>query len=228
MVAKPSGSRPQQAAVAGQVQVPWRGAAGRSAGNLEARALLVRFFKGSEVALRANDRRSRVVRRAVKMLAFPYATPWTYCTTRISAGTQSRLFTLPNPQPKQNTDGSWYAYTVQSGNTCEALDTKYNLKTQQIESFNTLTIGWLRRNKLQSGAVILSVHWSMVNGKRNGTCVLNTCCSKWGFCGTTSDFCAPGCQSNCGMGYPPICYITSPTHSQYRVGYYATWTRGNA
>ena len=29
------------------------------------------------------------------------------------------------------------------------------------------------------------------------TCPLNTCCSEFGFCGTTTDFCTGKCQSNC-------------------------------
>ncbi|KAI9345127.1 glycoside hydrolase superfamily, partial [Zopfochytrium polystomum] len=161
----------------------------------------------------------------------------TYCCT--SGG-------LPPTGPSPSANGTCalcYTYTVQSGDTCDALDRKYNLKTEQIESFNTLTFGWLGCNRLQAGAVIcLSTGsaplppvdpaaecglQSMVNGKRNGTCVLNTCCSKWGFCGTTADFCGTGCQSNCGMGYPQSA-TSPPAHSQYRVGYYATWTRGNA
>jgi len=30
------------------------------------------------------------------------------------------------------------------------------------------------------------------------TCPLNVCCSQWGFCGTTADFCGTGCQNGCG------------------------------
>lgn len=29
------------------------------------------------------------------------------------------------------------------------------------------------------------------------TCPGQLCCSKWGWCGTTDDYCGPGCQSNC-------------------------------
>ena len=31
------------------------------------------------------------------------------------------------------------------------------------------------------------------------TCPLNVCCSQFGFCGTTSDFCGTGCQSGCNQ-----------------------------
>ncbi|XP_038706426.1 endochitinase-like [Tripterygium wilfordii] len=31
-------------------------------------------------------------------------------------------------------------------------------------------------------------------------CPNNLCCSQWGWCGTTIDYCGPGCQSQCGGG----------------------------
>ncbi|KAK6828998.1 hypothetical protein RU639_003403 [Aspergillus parasiticus] len=40
------------------------------------------------------------------------------------------------------------------------------------------------------------------------TCPDNACCSKWGFCGRTTEYCGTGCQSNCALpkdtsGYQP-------------------------
>lgn len=63
-----------------------------------------------------------------------------------------------------------------------------------------------------------------VKGKK---CPLNVCCSAYGFCGTTEDFCKvgtkkePGCQSNCEQ--------PGPTHKSLLkannriIGYYEAW-----
>ncbi|KAK1272711.1 Basic endochitinase [Acorus gramineus] len=39
-------------------------------------------------------------------------------------------------------------------------------------------------------------------GKQNGgaLCPGDLCCSQWGYCGTTDDYCGTGCQSQCGGG----------------------------
>ncbi|KAF3337160.1 chitinase 1-like protein [Carex littledalei] len=34
----------------------------------------------------------------------------------------------------------------------------------------------------------------------NATCANNLCCSQYGFCGSTSEYCGTGCQSHCGGG----------------------------
>ena len=55
----------------------------------------------------------------------------------------------------------------------------------------------------------------------NTTCPLNVCCSEFGFCGTTSDFCGTGCQSNCDM---PDGSGTGDGDVQKRiVAYYEAW-----
>ncbi|KAI9349492.1 hypothetical protein DFJ73DRAFT_760614 [Zopfochytrium polystomum] len=136
----------------------------------------------------------------------------------------------------KRTDILLYIGWVTSNRALSICQWKYNLKTEQIESFNTLTFGWLGCNRLQAGAVIcLSTGsaplppvdpaaecrlQSMVNGKRNGTSSGASAVLQPISVGT-------GCQSNCGMGYPQSA-TSPPAHSQYRVGYYATWTRGNA
>ena len=54
----------------------------------------------------------------------------------------------------------------------------------------------------------------------NTTCPLNVCCSQFGFCGTTSDFCGLGCQSNCIQPTSP----SSGGEVQSRIiGYYESW-----
>ena len=37
-----------------------------------------------------------------------------------------------------------------------------------------------------------------------GTCANNMCCSQWGYCGTTDDYCGAGCQSAFGRCNVPI------------------------
>ncbi|KAL2813347.1 hypothetical protein BDW59DRAFT_167530 [Aspergillus cavernicola] len=52
-------------------------------------------------------------------------------------------------------------------------------------------------------------------------CPLNICCSQFGFCGTTADFCGQGCQSNCHDPDRP-----SPVGGSVRnriIGYYESW-----
>lgn len=57
-----------------------------------------------------------------------------------------------------------------------------------------------------------------------GTCPLNVCCSQYGFCGTTSDFCGTGCQQGyaCGSVTQPACAGNS-AGSGRRIGYYESW-----
>ncbi|KAK3390167.1 glycosyl hydrolases family 18 protein-like protein [Podospora didyma] len=65
------------------------------------------------------------------------------------------------------------------------------------------------------------------------TCPLNVCCSQWGFCGSTADFCKmdPGgdpeksCQSNCAQPGP----TQKDGNVQKRViGYYEAWNHASA
>ncbi|KAL5087414.1 hypothetical protein Trisim1_007813 [Trichoderma cf. simile WF8] len=55
------------------------------------------------------------------------------------------------------------------------------------------------------------------------TCPLNVCCSQFGFCGSTSEFCDPssGCQSNCGTPQSPG--SGGNVRSQI-IGYYESWS----
>ncbi|KAL8159585.1 hypothetical protein V2J09_001122 [Rumex salicifolius] len=41
---------------------------------------------------------------------------------------------------------------------------------------------------------------SQAGGK---TCANNLCCSQFGYCGSTDDYCSKGCQSNCAGGTAP-------------------------
>ncbi|CZR61249.1 uncharacterized protein PAC_11145 [Phialocephala subalpina] len=53
-------------------------------------------------------------------------------------------------------------------------------------------------------------------------CPLNVCCSQYGFCGTTSDFCGTGCVTGCTTVDEPSC-AGSSSDAQL-VGYYESWS----
>ncbi|KAK0560437.1 hypothetical protein OC861_006279 [Tilletia horrida] len=58
----------------------------------------------------------------------------------------------------------------------------------------------------------------------NTNCPLGVCCSKYGFCGTTDEFCLVGCQNGCGEPEPPTaCGADAQSATQRRIGYYAGW-----
>ncbi|KAI0141566.1 hypothetical protein GGR57DRAFT_487122 [Xylariaceae sp. FL1272] len=56
-------------------------------------------------------------------------------------------------------------------------------------------------------------------------CPLNVCCSYWGFCGTTSDFCdtddASPCLSNCEQ--PPATTLSKGRVTNLVIGYFEAW-----
>ncbi|KAI0806563.1 carbohydrate-binding module family 18 [Xylaria sp. FL0064] len=57
------------------------------------------------------------------------------------------------------------------------------------------------------------------------TCPLNVCCSHWGYCGTTSEFCdttGPNpCQSNCVQ--PPATSLSTGKVTNLVIGYFEAW-----
>ncbi|KAJ5600690.1 hypothetical protein N7450_001757 [Penicillium hetheringtonii] len=55
----------------------------------------------------------------------------------------------------------------------------------------------------------------------NTTCPLNVCCSQFGFCGTTEEFCGTGCQSGCEPVNEPSC--SGASSKQVYGGYYEAW-----
>lgn len=56
------------------------------------------------------------------------------------------------------------------------------------------------------------------DAKKPGTkCPLNVCCSEFGFCGTTDEFCSEGCQSGCKQ---PGSGASSGNVQQRIIGYY--------
>ncbi|KAK1147073.1 hypothetical protein N8T08_001812 [Aspergillus melleus] len=63
-----------------------------------------------------------------------------------------------------------------------------------------------------------------------GNCPLNVCCSQFGYCGTTSDFCGKGCQDGYGSWREvdrPSCSGAS-AESGRRIGYYESWAHDSS
>ncbi|EQL03364.1 glycoside hydrolase family 18 protein [Ophiocordyceps sinensis CO18] len=66
-------------------------------------------------------------------------------------------------------------------------------------------------------------------GKQNRP--LSVCCSKFGFCGSTSEFCDAGCQQRfgeCGDVERPSCSKDGGSISQQSIGYYESWANTRA
>lgn len=145
--------------------------------------------------------------------------------------------------PSQNSNGTCASYTVIQNDSCSSIGANNGLTNTQIENFNTQTWGWLGCVDLQLGMNIclstgtppiptanpLSACGMTAPGKLfNSSCPLNACCSQWGFCGVTDEFCTTttsatnnpgtvGCQSNCGMDYKAT---SGPPSEFIKIGYW--------
>ncbi|EFR03916.1 killer toxin alpha/beta [Nannizzia gypsea CBS 118893] len=171
--------------------------------------------------------------------------------------------TVPDMRPKPQADGTCATYTISSGDGCWAMADNFGITQDNIEKFNKKTWGWAGCSRLQPGQVIclsngnspmpaqiegVSCGPQMPGTKKpsgpfNGSdlaklnpCPLNACCSGWGFCGVTAEFCtesladtgAPGsskpgtnsCISNCGTD---IVGNESPGTSFNRIGYFQAY-----
>lgn len=133
----------------------------------------------------------------------------------------------PDKRPSKNSDGSCATYTVVKGSNCDDIAKKYApLSISDINKYNSKTFGWKGCNYLQLDQKICISDGTPPKPKANpkaecgplapgdlynSKCALNACCSEFGFCGLTSEFCskkksdtgAPGtagCVSNCGYG----------------------------
>lgn len=128
----------------------------------------------------------------------------------------------------KNKDGSCYVHTVSKGETCGSIDKLYKLNGGDNYKFNKNTYMWqgCKNNHPWVGDKICVTEGNppkppidkkaecgpTAAGKEYDVkCPLNACCSQFGFCGLTSEFCkktdsltgAPGtagCISNCGYG----------------------------
>lgn len=131
--------------------------------------------------------------------------------------------TLPNIKPKPLPNGDCFNYKVKSGEWCGKIASENGLKVEEIEAFNKKTYGWWGCEGLGVNQVIcLSTGKApkptpnpkaecgplALGDKYDSECPNKECCSDYGYCGTTSEFCeksesptgAPGtegCYSNC-------------------------------
>lgn len=61
---------------------------------------------------------------------------------------------LPVLSPQTNSDGTCYEYTVQSGDYCSLIAGEHYITTDDIETYNAETWGWMGCDDLQLGASI--------------------------------------------------------------------------
>lgn len=144
---------------------------------------------------------------------------------------------LPSTGPEPNPDGSCATYTVVDGDYCALIGTKLGITVAQIEQFNVDTYKWKGCANIQIDEVIcvssgtpppIPINPDLQCGPESpsgGECPLKACCSAFGYCGITSEFCdaAPNgdpCLSNCGYATLPTCDGSQNTR---KVGYYAGW-----
>ncbi|GAM28159.1 hypothetical protein SAMD00019534_113350 [Acytostelium subglobosum LB1] len=159
--------------------------------------------------------------------------------------------TLPSLIPKPQANGTCTTYYVKSGDLCSTIGGPIGASIALLESFNLKssnysgTWGWLGCSSLQVGlAMCIGPGTPPVPAKvpnaqcgliatGNGTsipCPLKACCSRWGWCGITPEFCGnqtsatnnpgtTGCIQNCDMKF-----VSSSPPSQFlKVGYFESW-----
>ncbi|KAM0492096.1 hypothetical protein ACHAQF_007107 [Verticillium nonalfalfae] len=163
---------------------------------------------------------------------------------------------LPDHTPQPGADGSCRPYKVGSGDGCWAIADAFGITQQQIENFNKKTWGWAGCGALQAEQIIClstgsppfpaSIPDTQCGPQVPGTtkptdgtpwnelnqCPLKSCCSVWGYCGTTAEFCTKGtgpagtrtagCMSNCGMG---IIGNDKAPEKFRKVGYFEGWNQ---
>lgn len=161
---------------------------------------------------------------------------------------------LKTVNAKKNPDGSCYAHTIASGETCGYLLQKFtNIKSiDNLNKWNKNTFNWMGctgGHPWAGDKVCVSdgtppkpaVNKDAQCGPQapgalfNAPCPLNACCSSNGFCGYTSAYCdkkqsptgAPGtagCISNCGYGK----IHTSPSSNFKNIAYWLDVKNGLA
>ncbi|OQD79117.1 hypothetical protein PENANT_c061G06986 [Penicillium antarcticum] len=133
----------------------------------------------------------------------------------------SKVLGATSPVPTQGSDGICYTYTVQGADTCSSIAQQNSLTVADIEAFNKDTWAWLGCDKplyqgaficLSAGAAPMPVALPQAtcgpqvpgtarpkNFDLVGTlnpCPNRECCSLWGLCGTTPEFCSPSDYSS--------------------------------
>lgn len=175
---------------------------------------------------------------------------------------------LPDMTPQPQADGTCATHRIEAKDGCWAIADNAGIKVEDIENYNSKTWGWAGCDRLQPGQIIClskgntpmpnqledascgpqKVGTRKPSGSFDGfdlaklnPCPLKTCCSGWGHCGTTDEFCiespadtgAPGafkagtngCISNCGTD------IVNNDHAPAefrRVGYFQGYNQARA
>ncbi|KAJ5747621.1 uncharacterized protein N7511_009317 [Penicillium nucicola] len=126
------------------------------------------------------------------------------------------VFGVIQPVPAQGAGGICYMYIIQGADTCFSIAQQHSITVADIEAFNKNTWAWLGCKKslyqgaficLSAGAAPMPVALPQAtcgpqvpgttrpkNFDLLGTlnpCPEKGCCSPWGVCGTTPEFCSP-------------------------------------
>ncbi|GKU22689.1 unnamed protein product [Fusarium langsethiae] len=174
--------------------------------------------------------------------------------------------TLPDKTPQPSKDGTCFIYKIKSGDGCYSLGVNFGITQNFIEDVNKNTWGFNGCNRLQLGQPIclskgknpmpMPIAGAVCGPQKPGSkkpssaktgwdlagmnpCPLNACCSGYGFCGVTSDFCTnttakgappgtsqvntPGCIGNCGTN---IVGNTKKPAKFLNVGYFQGYNLG--
>ncbi|KAJ3378012.1 hypothetical protein HDU84_008026 [Entophlyctis sp. JEL0112] len=148
------------------------------------------------------------------------------------------LGTLKSWAPSELSNGNCAPYTVQPNDYCALIAAEFDITVAEIEAWNVNSFHW-------HGCANLDVNQTMCLSPGNppppiidpnaecgiispsgASCPLNVCCSPYGYCGLSAEFCNPdaagdACLSNCGL---PILETNSGTLMTRAVGYYALWS----
>ncbi|KAH7018572.1 glycoside hydrolase superfamily, partial [Microdochium trichocladiopsis] len=167
----------------------------------------------------------------------------------------------PDLKPKPQENGDCAVHEVQKDDGCWAIADKYHLTQEEIHKLNVgKTWGWAGCGQLLADQKICISDGRppMPNQVQNVTCgpqvigterpddgtdikdlnpcPLKVCCSGWGYCGLTDEFCTDtsiddtpgthepntnGCISNCGK--IEITNNDTPPENFIRVGYFEAW-----
>ncbi|EKJ71755.1 hypothetical protein FPSE_08023 [Fusarium pseudograminearum CS3096] len=174
--------------------------------------------------------------------------------------------TLPDKTPQPSKDGTCFIYKIKSGDGCYSLGVNFGITQKFIEDVNKNTWGFNGCTRLQLGQPIclskgknpmpMAIAGAVCGPQKPGSkkpssaktgwdlagmnpCPLNACCSGYGFCGITSDFCTnttakgappgtsqvntPGCIGNCGTN---IVGNTKKPAKFLNVGYFQGYNLG--
>ncbi|KAF0325693.1 chitinase [Colletotrichum asianum] len=171
--------------------------------------------------------------------------------------------TLPDNTPQPQPNGICATHSISLGDLCWSIADTYGISETDLEKYNANSWGWAGCNSLKQDQIICiskgntpmpvqlpdvacgpqKLGTQMPSGTYDGwdlaklnQCPLKSCCSGWGYCGTTAEFCtespadtgAPGafkkdtngCISNCGM---EITNNKSPPTEFRRIGYFQAY-----